>query len=475
MENRVKKLFANMSWLMISQIIASVCAFIWTILIAMYLGPADFGVMGTAISFASTFVFLADFGITSYILRAISTDMDHESKYLNNTLTLKVFLAIFYFFVVLLTLILLGWNNYIIFICLLFSLESVIKSFQDVIFVSFRAHEEMKYQAFVNIFINIGLLFCFIGVSYTDWGLIGVTFSYIIINFIAFIYDLVLIRRYIIKPSLSFDITFFKILIKSGIPFAAVSFLYTIYFSIDIIMLTQFSSVYDSGLYNSAYKLISVLTLFYTVYSAAIFPVMAKLFKNEKNLLNFSFIKSVKYLSLVTIPIAVFVFFYGFDIINIYGPEYVAASNVLKILIWTVCFLFVNGACSMILNASYEEYSVTKIYLIAAIFNIVLNSYLIPKYSIYGASIATILSEIVILILELYMLKKINQLPDKSIIIDILKIISASAILAVILYIFNFNLWLAMLVSLIVYFTFIFLFKTFDEEDKLILKQVIGR
>lgn len=475
MENRVKTLFANMGWLMISQIIASFCAFIWTIIIAMYLGPSDFGIMGTAISVASSFVFLADFGVTSYIVRAISTDMSNESEYLDNSITLKLFLAIFYFLSVLIFLMVLGWNNYIILVCLLFSLESIIKSLQDVFFASFRAHEQMKYQAFVNIFINIGLLICLIALSYTDLGLVGVAFVYIVINIIALVYDLILIRKHIIKPKLSFNLSFFKILIKSGFPFAAISFLYTIYYSIDIIMLTHFSSVYDSGLYNAAYKLISVLTLFYSVYSSAIFPVMSKLFKNEKVLLKVSFVKSIKYLSLVTIPIAVFVFFYGFDIINIYGPEYVEANGILKILIWTVCFLFINGACSMILNASYEEYSVTRIYLIAAIFNIVLNFVLIPKYSIYGASVSTILSEILILILELYMLKKINQLPDKVIIIDILKIIFASGILAIILYVFNPNLWLAIVISLVVYFAIIILIKTFDDDDKLILKQVIGR
>ena len=32
--NKVRTIFANMSWLMASQIITSVCAFIWTILTA---------------------------------------------------------------------------------------------------------------------------------------------------------------------------------------------------------------------------------------------------------------------------------------------------------------------------------------------------------------------------------------------------------------------------------------------------------
>jgi O-antigen/teichoic acid export membrane protein len=240
-------------------------------------------------------------------------------------------------------------------------------------------------------------------------------------------------------------------------------------------MLTQFSTSYATGLYNSAYKLITVLTLFYTIYSSVVFPVMSKLFKEEKDLLKFSFVKSIKYLSLVTIPISVFTLFYGYDLIGIYGAEYIDAGGVLKILIWTVCFLFINGACSLVLNASHKEYSVTKIYTIAAVFNICLNLVLIPNFSVYGASIATVLSEILILILELYALKRIKQLLDKGLIYDIIKICIASTVLGIVLYILNLNIWAAMVISLIVYFIAILLLKTIDSEDKLIIKQILGK
>lgn len=91
MANRVQTIFANMSWLMVSQIITSACAFIWTILTARYLGPSDYGIFGTAVSFTVLFAVLANFGVTTYIVRAISTDLEHEGKYLNNAISLNYF------------------------------------------------------------------------------------------------------------------------------------------------------------------------------------------------------------------------------------------------------------------------------------------------------------------------------------------------------------------------------------------------
>ena len=358
---------------------------------------------------------------------------------------------------------------------MLFAIESLVKSFQFAFCAPFQAHELMKYQAIANIILNVLTLICIVIVSFTKFGLMGITFAYIFANGIGLIYTVLVLRKKIVKPKFSFDVSFYKKLILAGIPFALTGIFYTIYYSIDIVMITQFASTYDTGLYNSAYKLINVLTLFYSIYSSVVFPVMSKLFVDEKDILQFSFVKSMKYLSLVTIPIAVFTFFYGYDIINIYGPEFVEAGGVLKILIWTVCFLFINGACSLILNASHKEYSVTKIYSIAAVFNVILNLILIPKYSVYGAAVATVASEILILLLQFYMIRKIGQLPDRHFVYDVFRISVASGALGVVLHVLNLNMWLAIPVSIVVYFAVIFLVKTIDQEDKLIIKQIIGR
>ena len=474
MANNVKTIFANMSWLMISQLLTSICAFVWTILSARYLGPSEYGIFGTAVSISSIFGVFATFGVFTYLVRAISTDFENEAKYVNNTLSLKIFLAFFYLALILISLLILGWNRYVIGICMLYAIEYLIKTYHDVFFASFQAHEKIKYQAITNIIITVLTLVGIVLVTFTDWGLLGITGVYLLANFVALIYATYAMRAHFIKPKLEFDFSFYKVLLKAGIPFALTGLFYTIYYSIDIVMITQMSTTYYTGLYNSAYKLINVLNLFYTIYTAVIFPVMSKLFKGEKDLLALSFVKSIKYLTLITVPIAVFTCFYGYDLIGIYGAEYIEAGGVLKILIWTVCFLFINGACSMILNASHEEYSVTKIYSIAAVFNVVLNLILIPKYTVYGASLATVLSEVLILILELYMIRKIGQLPDRHLVDDILKICVASLILGIALYVLNLNIWIAMAASIVVYFAAIILLRTFDQEDKLILKQIIG-
>lgn len=475
MANKVRTVFANMSWLMVSQIVASVFAFIWTILITRYLGPSEYGIYGSTVSFAGLFIIIADLGISSYIIRAISTDFDKEEYYLRNAFTLAIFLSILYFVVVLIFLLLFGWNNYMVFICLLFTFENIIGKFSNIFYISFQVHEELKYTAIASMITTISSFILILIVIFGSFKLIGVACAFIVANLFALCYNFIISYKYFVRPKFEFNPIFYKILLLGGLPFAIAGIFYTVYYSIDIIMITQFVGTYDAGLYNAAYKLITVLTLFYTIYITVVYPVMTKLFKNDTDLLNVSFLKSMKYLLLITVPISIFTCFYSKDIINIYGSEFIAAGDVLCILIWTVCFLFVNGASGLVLNASHKEVAVTKILGIAAVFNVVLNLFLIPRYSLYGAAVATVLSEILILTLEMYVLKQIDHLPDRHFVYDVIKICLASGILAIALYFLNINMWLAIPVSLIVYFAAILLLKTPDDQDKLILKQILNR
>ena len=48
--SQIRTIFNNMGWLMISQIVASICGFIWTVLMARYLGVSNYGIFGFATS-----------------------------------------------------------------------------------------------------------------------------------------------------------------------------------------------------------------------------------------------------------------------------------------------------------------------------------------------------------------------------------------------------------------------------------------
>ena len=80
--SQINTIFKNLSWLMISQIIGSVCGFIWTILITRYLGVTEYGILGFAISLTGILAITVDFGIGTQVVRHIATDYNSAPKFL---------------------------------------------------------------------------------------------------------------------------------------------------------------------------------------------------------------------------------------------------------------------------------------------------------------------------------------------------------------------------------------------------------
>ena len=474
--SNVKTIFSNMSWLFVSQIIASVCGFIWTIVIARYLGVNDYGILGFAISLTGILAITMDLGVNSHVVREIATNYDLTPKYLGNAIPLKSLFVIGTFILTLIILILMKSNQLTITITLLFTIEMVFKTFIGLLNGSFQAYEEGKYQGIGNILLNIILLIFILISIFTDLGIFGITLSYVVANFIPLVYEYVIFTKKFAKPKFEFDIDFCRTITMLALPFALSGIFYSIYYSVDTVMLSNIIGDYATGIYNASYKLISVLTVFYSVYTAVLYPVMSKFFKNDEELLVVVFEKSVKYLSLVIIPIAIATVLYSTDIVQlIFGIEFNESSSALSILIWTVCLLFINGACGTLLNASHKEMTVTKVYFIAAVFNIVLNLFMIPHYSYVGAAISTVLSDLLILIISLYVIYRLGYRIKRKLYVDLIKIIIGSSIMAGVLYLLNLNMWVALPFGIIIYFGVLILLKLFDDDDKYVINEIIGK
>ena len=140
-----------MSWLLISQIITSICGFIWTILMARYLGVDKYGIFRFATSLTGILAVAMDLGISSHIVRNISTDYNSAPKYLGNAIPLKIIFIVGTLILTLITLILMKSNELVITVTLLFTIEMIFKSYINLFNGSFQAFEEGKYQGIGNI------------------------------------------------------------------------------------------------------------------------------------------------------------------------------------------------------------------------------------------------------------------------------------------------------------------------------------
>lgn len=389
--------FKNTFWLMLAEGISKGLMFFLTILIVRYLGVADYGKFTFAFAFVELFAVVADFGLSTLTIREVAKDKTLARKYIDNIAAMKLILGLITFGLIIGVIQFLGKASEIKTLVYLTGVWIVIQSFTQFFQSIFRAFEKMQYEALSKIIYSV-LLFSIAGfILWQNLGIKPLVTSYIIAASLAFIFTLILVRKKITKFWTEIDFKFWKNSLEGAWPFVITAILMTIYFKIDITMLSIMTTDVKVGLYSAAYNVVLLFCTIPSVFLPAIFPVFAKNhLRSEKNIKKV-YKESVKYLTIASIlATIIFIVFSDPIIMFLYGDKFAPAISSLKILILAGGIIIVDRIGIDLFNATgKQKYNIRIIGLCAGI-NILLNLFLIPPYQEEGAAIATFLTEVIL-------------------------------------------------------------------------------
>jgi len=161
---------------------------------------------------------------------------------------------------------------------------------------------------------------------------------------------------------------------------------------------------------------------------------------------------------LISLPLVVGGIFLAPKIIYSFYPlDFAPSVLAFQILILTAGIIFLYRPfydAMIVLNQQAKTFWIT---IAGAVTNVTLNLILIPKYSLYGAATATVITNLLILLIIIFYARKFTfiRLPGLKIFFTF----SASAIASSFMYfvikqplIYNINIFLLVLVSILIYF-----------------------
>jgi O-antigen/teichoic acid export membrane protein len=473
----VRTIAKNTTVLFIATIISYILGFFINIYIARYLGAEGFGILSLALALTGIFAIFTELGLNTLTIRDIARDKSLKDNYVTNTAIIKVFLSFLTFGLIILTVNIIGYNSEVAYVIYIITVSIILGAFTSIFNSIFQALQKMEYMSIGNI-LNAVLLFA--GVLWGIYFKLDIFFFaaiYLIANSLVLIYSfLVYIWKFSI-PQININLSLWKPKLKEALPFGITNIFGSIYYWIDSVMLSIMVGNEVVGWYNAAYRLMFVFLSVYAVYMSSMFPVMSKFFKTSEEFLKLSYELSFKYLLIISIPIAVGTTLVADKVILlIYGNEFIPAILTLQILIWTIPFLFINGLSGNLLNSINKQVTIMKVTSIAAVINIILNLALIPRFSLIGSSVATVFTELVLLVILTHLLLKTDYLDWKAVIKVIPSILISNIIMIVfIIYLRDINLLELILMASIIYIIAIFLTKTIDKRDISIIKSILGR
>ncbi len=197
-----------------------------------------------------------------------------------------------------------------------------------------------------------------------------------------------------------FSFSFAKNLIKNSWPIAATLVLNVVYFRADTFMVAFFKDPLDVGIYNVAYSVFQSVLVLPTFIMNAYYPLMLKSLSGIR-LVGLSLLCIAFFGTVVTLIIAPYL------ISIITGGGFLGASKSLQILSLGFPAYFLSSLLMWFLITKGKYKSLLLIYTSGLIINLILNMIYIPRYSFFAASWVTVISEYVILLLQLIVLKGI--------------------------------------------------------------------
>ena len=469
--------------------------YIYRAIVARFLGSSDYGLLTLGLAISGFIGIFAALGLRSGVIRYVSffrskEDLRKVKGAITSSLKITLFLGI------LTGLLLFLFSNLIgITIFNQPSLSTILKilavsipflGMLQVFLGAFIGFQKQSYEVISDkIFRGVALLVLTIPLILLGFGVFGATIAYSLTVILTTILAFVLFEKKtfrLLKTNIkSLRIT--RDLLKFSWPLTFTYFFGFVISYMDTLMLGYFRTSSEVGIYNTAIPtaglfLIPAVALFLNMISS-----MTSLYAKKKTN---EFIRvykaATKWIFMINFPLFLFfITFPAYILVILFGNEYAAGAGSLIILAFGYLFYSaVTYPSAALLSMAEKTKFILYSQIVAAVLNFILNIFLIVKYGMIGAAIATSISLIIGSILFLaFAYKYTKVLPDfKNYIKPVIAGIISLLVVIILAPLFKIGLYtvisLAVLYSL-AYVALMYAIKGFDKDDIIIFKGILNR
>lgn len=421
------------------------------IYVARVLLPVDIGEVSAAQNLAQYFVILSFLGIPTYGLREISklrNDFVERSKvfselYVINLVSTFVFLTIYIYLIFTIP----TYKNEIILYLIsgisialnIFNISWLYEGMEQFRFISFR-NMIFKFVCFILLIVLVrgsGDYYWYAAIT-----IIGTAGNYLI--------NMIYLPRYV---EFQFHELCFQRHMKSILFLVAVNLAIEIYSLVDITMMNFLTGKDSIAFYKYGHNIQKILLQIINTFTMVLVPRISYYYK--ENLLgefNRLLSKVLKIIFIFSIPMIVGIYFTAdILVVALYGSSYIVSAGILKcfsllLLISPIGYLL----GSRVLLVTGNENKMVIAVGLGAVINLIGNSILIPLYAEYGATIASILGEIVVTTVYVCLGKRYFRI--EGVVLSVAKVCISTCIMSIYLFLVSFlqvNEWFILLIQII--------------------------
>jgi len=377
-----------------AKVIARLIALVTVLYLIRHLSVGNYGSFNVLVNFTAIVSVVLDLGFNVLFVREAARHHSEIQRYLRNVMSIRLLMSALSFVLLAAVLYSIGLTGLLVpgfFLMVLTSYSSLLRN-------GLYAVQQLGYEAIAVVLESIILLALVLYGGRTHQGIFYYVWAYAIqYAFSCVFFAVVLAAKRIAVIGWRFEPDLLREWFWKGLPFALTFVLTILYFRIDQPLVYVLRSPTDAGYYAAAYKPIESLLFVPMTFLSIVFPVLSIYYHERKAELIDAVNRFYKALLLMGWPVAIGIFVLAGPLTSLLlGSQYLPSEAALRILSLALGIAFVNNAFIGALNASDRQSSFTWAAGWSLLANVALNLALIPLFGYLGASVATVLTEIVL-------------------------------------------------------------------------------
>lgn len=401
------KLLSNISLNFLIKAITYLFSFIELTYVTRILQPETFGKISFVSSFTGYFIMFANLGMPTYAMRSCAKVRDNKEelhKTFNELWSLCVILSAISFGVFFLSVLLVRNFQKDVILLAIFGISILLQSVNCEWL--YKGLEKFLFLAVVTFICKvISLIGIILFVKSSQDVVIYAVLSVLIAHGSNILFFL--LRKKYIDSKITFTVNFAHL--KPLLVFFMMSFAVSVYNNMDLTMLGFIKTEHDVGIYSIASKGKGVLSMTGGLVWSAILPYATALWKeNAKENFKKLATRSLLFVSGIQAAVSVVCIIFAPMIIRLIGGvSYSGAVPSFRILLFSLLPIGMSnilGGQVLIPAGMEKKLLIAEIW--GAAFNFCANLFVIPRYSIEGAALTTVISEIIVWLLCVYFCKR---------------------------------------------------------------------
>jgi len=400
-----RSIFVNVSALAAGQMIAMALGFVTHAILARAVGPADYGVLGFAVAVMSYFGIAASLGTDTWATREIASRRSDVRRIAETILSLRLLLSALSIAGVVIFLAIWRPDTLVVQIVLIQAASLIVAALTlDFSFQGLERLDAVARRQVLSAIIALAGIAALVGLGH------GIVAASAMLQMAALISALVMFWEFSRSAGIprlgSAALAEWRRILREATPLAITVVVVNVYLYIDIVMLGFLRPGTEVGHYVAATRVLTIGLIVASILRTAILPVLSRLQSSptERHAVGSHHARIVATAGGLA---AMGGFVLAPEILEIiFGAEFREAASALRILMIGLLFMSAVEVFHTQLVAWRLQTQQMWIMIAGAIFNIVLNLFLIPRHGIEGAAAATLVSTILILCLAAIILAR---------------------------------------------------------------------